>query len=92
MAKQTRIDGTFDEVPAEVQQKVDAYVDTLRKRQKLQQKENTLRDELKELMHEYDVHEVELEDDKVLLLVEGDEKLKIKKRSEATAAANGEAE
>ena len=90
MAKQTRIPGTKDEVPAEVQQSVDDYVKALRTRQKAQEKENTLRAEVLALFHEHDIEEVEIDDEKVLRLEGGDEKLKIKKRTAAKAKGEGD--
>jgi len=80
--KQTRIEGTHDPVPDELAAKVSQYVGSLRRRQKEQTKEDGLRGEVIELMHEHDVHQVELDDEKVLVLERGNEKIKIKKRGE----------
>lgn len=85
--RQQRIEGTFDPVPEEVQDKVDSYVAALRKRMKFQKEEDTLRSEVIDLMKEHKLERVPLDDDdeKQLVLEHGADKIKIKKRKEATS-------
>jgi len=85
MARQTKIPGTFDEVPQAVQEKADEYVKVLRARQSRQAKEGTLRAELLELMHEHSIERIELDDEKDLVLVSKGEAVKIKKKSAPTS-------
>lgn len=85
-AKQTRIDGTYDEIPKPLKEKVDDYVTALRKRQKAQESENVLRAEVIALMHEHDVELVPLDetgDEGRDLILDRSEKIKIKKRGDA---------
>ncbi len=86
--KQMRMEGTYDPVPQAVEDKAQEYSKALRARQRMQEKENTLRAECVELMHEHKVERVELDDERMLVLEPTGEKLRIKKRSELTAAAD----
>lgn len=92
-AKQVRIEGTFDPVPEELQEKVDQYVGTLRSRMETQQEEDVLRREVIQMMHKHNVEKVPLDDDeKDLVLDHGDEKVKIKKRKKPKAVSSLDAD
>lgn len=88
-ARQKRIPGTYDEVPAEVETLVERYVDTLRERQALQEAENSLRVQLIEAFKEHKLTKVDIDGgEKVLLLVrDSSASLKIKAKKKAELAA-----
>ena len=91
--KQKRIEGTFDVVPADLQLKADQYVETLRERQQTQSRESELREEVVALMRAHNIAEIEIDDgEKVLRLVSKGDAIKIKRKSEAKVAENGELE
>ena len=90
--KQKKMPEVFDHIPDEVQEAADTYRGTLRKRMKLQGDENTQRGELIALMKEHEIKIIPVsdEDDKVLELVEGEVKVKTRKRK--MVEANGQDE
>ena len=84
--KQKMIEGTEEEIPEDLADKVAEYVKTLRLRMKKQGEEEVLRAEVIELMTEHKIDRVTLSDeDKFLVLEHGNDKLKIKKREAVEA-------
>ena len=84
--KQTRIPGTFDKVPKEVQEASDEYADLLYERQAIQARENDQRLIVIKLMHEHKLQTFKvLEGEVTLSLLPGGEKLKLKKNKETAA-------
>lgn len=81
-ARQTKIAGSQDEIPQDLKDKVDEYVETLRERLSAQQTENVLRAEVIDLMHEHRITTVPLDEgtdeEKHLVLDQGKESIKIK--------------
>lgn len=77
-AKQTRIPGTFDPVPDEVQDAADEYYETLTERMATQAKENELREDLIGLMKTHGVQQVEILDGAKYIERSVDEKESVK--------------
>lgn len=81
-SRQTKIAGSSDEIPKDLQDKVDEYVATLRERLASQQAENVLRTEVIDLMHAHRITAVPLDEgtdeEKRLVLEQGNESIKIK--------------
>ena len=81
-SRQTKIAGSSDEIPKDLQDKVVEYVATLRERLARQQEENVLRAEVIELMHKHRITTVPLDEgtdeEKRLILEQGNESIKIK--------------
>lgn len=89
-AKQQRIDGTYDPVPQAVADKASEYEKALKSRMRTQEKENTLRSELLELMKDHDLERIELDDERDLVLESKGERLAIKKKGQLAAAGSAE--
>ena len=86
--QQTTIPGVVPKVPKEVQDAVDDYVDRLRARQQIQTEEGELRAEAIDLMRKHKIMAVDIDDgEKACNLEPAGDKLKIKKKETATAAA-----
>lgn len=84
--KQKRIEGTFDPEVEVVQDAAEKYVVLLTTRMQTQEEENTARRELLEVMIEHDVLECEIEGYKVNRIHLEEDKVRVKKISEAVAA------
>lgn len=79
MAKQKKIPGTEDpNVPPMMVEKGDAYYTTLRKRQKLQEQEESMKEELVALGAEHGVAKIDTGDVIITLVPESKVKVKCK--------------
>ena len=86
--RQTTMGDICPDVPDEVQDAVDEYVTTLRKRMVIQTQENELRATATDLMLLHKLRSVDIDDgEKTCGLEPSGEKLKIKKKKPATTAA-----
>ncbi len=87
--KQKRMKGTFEPAPEAIEAKATEYADALSERMTNQQTENTLREQLVDLMVEHKVDKCELDDGRVVELVTSPEKRKIKVRTEGDGKGEG---
>jgi hypothetical protein len=92
MAKQKRIEGTYDEVPRPVQDAADEYVRAKRAKANALAKMNARAEELIDLMKEHDIAEVEIDDHDKRLTLSAADKLKIEKKKDAKDGETANAE
>ena len=77
MAKQKRIEGTFDPTPADVQEAVDKWLGAKRRMATLRRTLNEWKNTLIERMKEHDLEECEIDDGDKILRLEEDSKLRV---------------
>ena len=81
--KQQRMEGTYDKPVKAVTEKAEEYADVLRERMALQVRENSLREELIDVMKKHNVETVDLEGEIVSMEhVEAKDKIKVKAKPE----------
>jgi len=86
--KQTRIPGTADPIPEEVQEAADEYVEAKREKAAWNESMNGRRERLIEVMINHGVHELDIDDGEKKLVLVDEHKLKIQaKKSSDTVAA-----
>jgi len=80
--KQTRIPGTFDPVPKEVEAARDEYVEAKREKAAWLVTMNDRRNRLIEMMREHDIERLEIDDGEKILVLEEDWKLRIESKKD----------
>lgn len=76
--KQSRIPGTSEPVPPKITEKANEYANTLHERQRLQQREATLKADLIDLMKEHNFEQIETDDSYINFVHEEKDKIKVK--------------
>jgi len=88
MARQRRIEGTYDKPPVALQDVLDTFIKNKRLHQKYQTATKEAKEVLIEKMIELDWHDLEIDDGEKVLHLLDDHKLKIEAKKKSNPEAN----